>query len=71
MDSVFTVIDNETGNEISERETERIAKEAGLMMADIDQFAVCEDGQIILLDDCGNTAYLDMKRFEARWEVKK
>lgn len=39
------------------------------MTMDIDQFAVCEDGQIILLDDCGKVAYCNMNRFMAtsRW----
>lgn len=34
----------------------------------IRNLCVCEDGQIILLDDCGNIAYCDMKRFKVEKE---
>ena len=57
------IIDKKTGKEPTRRVIHNIAKKQGLMEMDIDQFAVCEDGQIILLDDCGRIAYCDMKRF--------
>ena len=60
----FRIIDRKTGREPTQRVIDNIAKKQGLMLADIDQFAVCEDGLIILLDDCGRVAYCDMKRFE-------
>lgn len=60
----FKIIDKKTGKEPTQKLIEEIAKENNLMEFDIDQFAVCEDGQIILLDDCGNIAYVDMERFE-------
>lgn len=60
----FRIIDRKTGREPTQRVIDNIAKKQGLMLADIDQFAVCEDGQIILLDDCGRVAYCDTERFE-------
>lgn len=65
----FEIIDKKTGRPPTERVITNIAKKQGLMEMDIDQFAVCEDGQIILLDDCGRVAYCDMSRFEVE-EVK-
>lgn len=62
----FTVIDKKTGREVSERLIRKIAKRGNLMEMDIDQFAVCEDGSIILLDDCGNVAYCNDCDFEIR-----
>lgn len=63
MDDLFIVIDNQTGKEISDAEVTRIAKEGGLIECDIDQFAITQDNSIILIDDCGNVAYLDRERF--------
>ncbi len=54
----FKLIDKETGREFSTDKIEKFAKENGLMEMDIDQFAVTEDGHIILLDDCGRFAYV-------------
>ena len=62
----FTVIDKETGREVSDDVAQKIAKNGGLMEMDINQFAVCEDGSIILLDDCGNIAYCDQGAFGIR-----
>ena len=52
----FTVIDNKTGkkpnfeNICHEKWTRHLLKD------DIDQFAVTEDGHLIMMDDCGNFA---------------
>lgn len=62
----FTIIDKDTGREVSERVMRKIAKNGGLMEMDIDQFAVTEDGNIILLDDCGNSTYCIQGAFEIR-----
>ena len=62
----FTVIDKETGREVSERVIREIAKNGGLMEFDINQFAVTEDGSIILLDECGNYTYCVQDAFEIR-----
>ena len=60
----FTVIDKDTGREVSERVMRKIAKNGGLMEFDIDQFAVTEDGSIVLLDECGNFTYCVQDAFE-------
>ena len=60
----FRVIDKKTGKEPTERVIDNIAKKQNLMLFDIDQFAICEDGSIVLLDDCGNIAYCDRTRFK-------
>ena len=65
----FKVIDTKTGKEPTDRVIQNIAKKQGLMEMDIDQFFLGEDGQIVLADDCGRMAYLDMKRFKAEIEV--
>jgi len=60
----FRVIDKKTGKEPTERVIDNIAKKQNLVLCDIDQFAICEDGSIVLLDDCGNVAYCDRTRFK-------
>lgn len=60
----FTVIDNETGNYPNCEKiarTEEWAKH--LIYCDIDTFAINEDGNLILIDDCGNCAYCPNDRF--------
>lgn len=64
----FKIIDRKTGKEPTQRVIDNIARKSNLMVFDIDQFAICEDGQIILLDDCGNIAYCDMERFKVEME---
>ncbi len=60
----FHVIDTKTGKEPTSRVIDNIAKKGGLMIMDIDQFFVGEDGSLILVDDCGNMTYCDVKRFK-------
>lgn len=60
----FKVIDTKTGKEPTDRVIYNIAKKGNLMTMDIDQFFVGEDGDLILMDDCGNTTYCDTKRFK-------
>lgn len=61
----LTVIDKRT-----ERypDVEKIALEEdwakNLIYCDIDCFAICEDGSLLLMDDCGNVAYCPKDRFE-------
>lgn len=62
----FEVIDTTTGRPPSEKVIDRIAKEYGLMRHDIDQFAVTEDGHLVLIDDCGNCSYLNAERFNLK-----
>ena len=60
----FHVIDTKTGKEPTSRVIDNIAKKGGLMVMDIDQFFVGEDGSLVLIDDCGNITYCDMRRFK-------
>ena len=60
----FKIIDAKTGKEPTDRVINNIAKKGGLMIADIDQFFVGEDGSIVLADDCGNITYCDIERFK-------
>ena len=60
----FKVIDSRTGKEPTERVLNNIAKKGGLIIPDIDQFFVGEDGSLILADDCGNMTYCDITRFK-------
>lgn len=62
----FTVIDKDTGREVSAQVIRKIANNGGLMGMDIDQFAVTEDGSIILLDECGNFTCCVQGAFEIR-----
>ena len=41
------------------------------MEMDIDGFYVGEDGQIILVDDCGRVTWCDMSRFKAEGEEEE
>lgn len=63
MMKTFKVIDIKTGREVPADKIKKIAKENGLMEADIDQFFISEDGQLVLADDCGNIASCDMEKF--------
>lgn len=60
----FTVIDNRTGHE---PDCEKIALEEDwakhLIYCDIDCFALTENGELILMDECGNCAYAPEGRF--------
>lgn len=70
-DELFIVIDSVTDKEISDAEITKIARDGNLIEMDIDGFAITQDNRIILLDDCGNSVYLDMNRFSYKMcEVK-
>lgn len=60
----FKVIDTKTGKEPTRKVLTRLARTGGLLKFDIDQFFVGEDGSLILIDDCGNSMYVDMTRFK-------
>lgn len=65
----FSVIDKETGNEADTYQIalhEKWAK--GLIYCDIDGFAIMENGDLVLLDECGRVAYCPPDRFEVRFE---
>lgn len=65
----FRIIDKKIGKQPTARVIQNIAKKGGLIVYDIDQFFIGEDGSIILMDDCGNSCYCDPKRFKAEVEV--
>lgn len=60
----FRVIDNNTGEEADIEEialTEDWAN--GLIYCDMEGFAILDDGNLVLLDECGNSAYCPNGRF--------
>ena len=60
----FVVLDKQTGKEA---DMGKITKEdwaSNLMRHDIESFAVMENGNLALLDECGNWAYCPSDRFE-------
>lgn len=59
----FQVIDRTTGKEVTEKVLEKIAKENKLYVNDLDEIFVGEDGRMLLMDDCGNSTYLNNDRF--------
>ena len=67
----FKIIDITTGKEPTSEVIAEIAYNNGLMVHDIDGFGINEDGQIILMDDCGNYAFADNTRFEAKLVEEK
>lgn len=69
-DEVFKVIDKKTGKEADAEEIalhEDWAK--GLVYCDIEGFAITEDGELILADECGNFAYCPDGRFEVQFDA--
>lgn len=66
----FTIVDTQTGQEPDEEKIALDEKWAdGLVYCDMDGFALCQDGSLILLDECGNHAYCPPGRFLVRWSV--
>lgn len=65
----FTVIDKKTG---AYPDIEKIARKekwaAHLVYCDMEGFAVLEDGNLLLMDECGGFAYCPADRFEIIWE---
>lgn len=65
----FHVIDKTTGRE---PDLEKIALTedwaSHLMYCDMSGFALEEDGNLILMDDCGNVAYCPVDRFEIMFD---
>ena len=66
---MFKIIDRKTGKEPTDRVIQNIAKRGNLISCDIDGFYVADDGQIILVDDCGNCTWLDMNRFKVELQT--
>ena len=65
MSFEFTVIDTKTGEDPDLREIALNEEWANhLIYCDMEGFAICEDGHLILMDECGNHAYCPEGRFE-------
>ena len=64
----FYVIDKRTGKEpIFDHNhifKEKWFKESGLIWCDIDGWYISEDGELVLVDDCGKVAYPPIDRFD-------
>ena len=60
----FIVIDKQTGREANIGEITKEEWASNLMRHDIYGFAITEDGNPVLLDECGNWAYCPFDRFE-------
>lgn len=61
----FIVIDNKTGKEADAYEISLHEEWArSLCYCDIEGFAITEDGELILADECGKFAYCPDGRFE-------
>lgn len=56
----FEVLNAHTGKPFTQDELRKIAREHRLIYCDIDQFYVGEDGQVVLIDDCGNVTWMNM-----------
>ena len=66
----FIVIDNLTGKEADTQAivlNEDWAKH--LLYCDISGFAILEDGNLILMDDCDKVAYCSPDRFTVKFET--
>jgi hypothetical protein len=68
---VFRVVWVATGEPVTDDDLEAIALKApwdrGLVYSDIEGFAVTTDGELILLDECGNYVYPPPELFRVDW----
>jgi hypothetical protein len=60
----FEVVDKTTSIALDYKAIENLALRIGdnLIYCDIEGFALFEDGQVILCDECGNWAYVNMEK---------
>ena len=67
----FTVINTKTGKEpiydFNHMFKEKWFKQSNLIWCDLDSWCICEDGYLILTDDCGNVGYPPQDRYKAVW----
>jgi len=61
----FTVIDKKTGHA---PDYEKLGIEYKLCYCDMEGFAIGEDGELYLLDECGKWEWPDQDRFEVIWD---
>lgn len=66
----FDVIDPETGEYPDLEKIARTEEWAqNLIYCDMDGFCISEDGNLILMDECGNYAYCSEDRFEVHFNL--
>lgn len=63
----FKIIDKETNKEPTTNVITDIAKRNNLIESHIDQFAITEDENIILLDNCGNSCYCNINKLKVEY----
>lgn len=70
--NTFTVIDTNTG-EYPDLEAIALHEDwaKGLVYCDMEGFAIEEDGSLLLLDECDNSRYCPIGRFEVVWEEQE
>ena len=70
--TTFTVIDKKTGH-YPDLETIALHEDwaKGLVYCDMEGFAIEEDGDLFLMDECGNFKYCPTGRFEIVWEEQE
>ena len=70
--NTFTVIDVKTG-EYPDLEAIALHEDwaKGLVYCDMEGFAIEEDGSLLLMDECDNSRYCPIGRFEIVWEEQE
>ena len=70
-EKLFRVIDTRTGKAVDCNSAEQIAIDEewaeNLVYCDLEGFAVESNGDLILVDECGNFAYPPEGRFKIEW----
>lgn len=66
-DKIFTIIDKRTGEEVDiDNLIEELDLNTNLMVNDIEGFAIGENGEIYLLDECGNFVFVEPDNYDVR-----
>lgn len=68
----FRVIDRKTGKEADPYEIALNEEWAqSLIYCDMEGFAITEDGNLVLMDECGQVVYCDTERFKVVFEDER
>lgn len=54
----FEVLVTDTMMPLTDKEIEKMAESGGLILCDLEGFAITEDGTLMLCDECGNYTYV-------------
>ena len=70
MTNRFTVIDTQTGKapDLECIPYQELWCKGLSSSVEVEGFAVCENGRLVLMDECGNYVECPAGRFELRWE---